>query len=372
MSNPILEVKDLQTDFRIGRHQTVTAVHHISFHVDEGEIVGLVGESGCGKSVTSLSILRLVENTNGIIKKGELLFEGKDLRRMSAEQMREIRGGDIAMIFQEPMSSLNPAMRIDKQLMEGIRLHSSMSREAARELTAKLLKEVGIPDPERVMRNYPHQLSGGMSQRVMIAMAISCRPRLLIADEPTTALDVTIQAQILELLKRIQQESHMSILLITHDLGVVAEMCSRVIVMYAGEIVEVGSALKLFAQPVHPYTQGLIASVPKLGSGVSTLPSIPGSVPDLQSMPEGCRFAPRCRFATEKCHRQAPELVEVSPQHWSRCWLHQESIAASGKGAAEARADAADEKTAAESAETATGAGSSAASQESQSTEVKA
>ena len=216
---------------------------------------------------------------------------------------------------------MNPAMRIDKQMIEGIRLHTNLSKQEARERAAKILQQVGIPDPERVLKNYPHQLSGGMSQRVMIAMAMSCNPQLLIADEPTTALDVTIQAQILELMKKIQQEEGMSILLITHDLGVVAEMCTRVIVMYAGEIVEEAPVEVLFNNPTHPYTEGLIASVPKLGSGVKVLPSIPGSVPDLSMLPKGCRFAPRCKYATERCHNEEPDLFEVSEHQKCRCWL---------------------------------------------------
>lgn len=219
------------------------------------------------------------------------------------------------------MSSLNPSMRIDKQMIEGIRLHTPLTKAEARKKAADILSQVGIPDPQRVLKNYPHQLSGGMSQRVMIAMAMSCEPDLLIADEPTTALDVTIQAQILELMKKIQQDKGMSILLITHDLGVVAEMCSRVIVMYAGKIVEEAPVEILFANPTHPYTQGLIASVPKLGSGVKVLPSIPGSVPDLSAMPKGCRFAPRCKYATEKCHQEQPELLSVGEKQKCRCWL---------------------------------------------------
>lgn len=283
--------------------------------------MGLVGESGCGKSVTSLSIMRLLNFTSGKVTKGEVIFDGKDLQKLSEKEMREIRGGKMSMIFQEPMSSLNPAMRIDKQMIEGIRLHTNLSKQEARERAAKILQQVGIPDPERVLKNYPHQLSGGMSQRVMIAMAMSCNPQLLIADEPTTALDVTIQAQILELMKKIQKEEGMSILLITHDLGVVAEMCTRVIVMYAGEIVEEAPVEVLFNNPTHPYTEGLIASVPKLGSGVKVLPSIPGSVPDLSMLPKGCRFAPRCKYATERCHNEEPDLFEVSEHQKCRCWL---------------------------------------------------
>lgn len=234
----LLVVDKLRTEFFQSKKSSVTAINEISFYINKGEIVGLVGESGCGKSVTSLSIMRLLNFTSGKVTKGEVLFEGTDLQKLSEKEMRQVRGGKMSMIFQEPMSSLNPAMRIDKQLIEQIRLHTDYSKEKALERAAEMLKLVGIPDPPRVLKNYPHQLSGGMSQRVMIAMAMSCNPQLLIADEPTTALDVTIQAQILELMKKIQKEEGMSILLITHDLGVVAEMCTRVIVMYAGEIVE--------------------------------------------------------------------------------------------------------------------------------------
>ena len=317
----LLTVNNLRTEFFSSKKSSVTAINEISFHIDKGEILGLVGESGCGKSVTSLSIMRLLNFTSGKVTKGEVIFEGQDLQQLPEKEMRTIRGGKMSMIFQEPMSSLNPAMRIDKQMIEGIRLHTDLTKEQARERVAKILQQVGIPDPERVLKNYPHQLSGGMSQRVMIAMAMSCNPELLIADEPTTALDVTIQAQILDLMKKIQQEEGMSILLITHDLGVVAEMCSRVIVMYAGEIVEEAPVDILFNHPSHPYTVGLIASVPKLGSGVKVLPSIPGSVPDLSMLPKGCRFAPRCKYATERCHNEEPSLFEVSPQQKCRCWL---------------------------------------------------
>ena len=317
----LLTVNKLRTEFFQNKETSVTAINEISFDIGKGEILGLVGESGCGKSVTSLSIMRLLNFTSGKVTKGEVIFDGKDLQKLSEKEMREIRGGKMSMIFQEPMSSLNPAMRIDKQMIEGIRLHTNLSKQEARERAAKILQQVGIPDPERVLKNYPHQLSGGMSQRVMIAMAMSCNPQLLIADEPTTALDVTIQAQILELMKKIQQEEGMSILLITHDLGVVAEMCTRVIVMYAGEIVEEAPVEVLFNNPTHPYTEGLIASVPKLGSGVKVLPSIPGSVPDLSMLPKGCRFAPRCKYATERCHNEEPDLFEVSEHQKCRCWL---------------------------------------------------
>ena len=317
----LLEVKHLRTEFFSSKKSSVTAVDDVSFDIKKGEIVGLVGESGCGKSVTSLSIMQLLKDTPGKVTNGEVIFQGRNLLDASKKEILDIRGDKMSMIFQEPMSSLNPSMRIDKQMIEGIRLHTPLTKAEARKKAADILSQVGIPDPQRVLKNYPHQLSGGMSQRVMIAMAMSCEPDLLIADEPTTALDVTIQAQILELMKKIQQDKGMSILLITHDLGVVAEMCSRVIVMYAGKIVEEAPVEILFANPTHPYTQGLIASVPKLGSGVKVLPSIPGSVPDLSAMPKGCRFAPRCKYATEKCHQEQPELLSVGEKQKCRCWL---------------------------------------------------
>lgn len=317
----LLEVKHLRTEFFSSKKSSVTAVDDVSFDIKKEEIVGLVGESGCGKSVTSLSIMQLLKDTPGKVTNGEIIFQGRNLLDASKKEMLDIRGDKMSMIFQEPMSSLNPSMRIDKQMIEGIRLHTPLTKAEARKKSADILSQVGIPDPQRVLKNYPHQLSGGMSQRVMIAMAMSCEPDLLIADEPTTALDVTIQAQILELMKKIQQDKGMSILLITHDLGVVAEMCSRVIVMYAGKIVEEAPVEILFANPTHPYTQGLIASVPKLGSGVKVLPSIPGSVPDLSAMPKGCRFAPRCKYATEKCHQEQPELLSVGEKQKCRCWL---------------------------------------------------
>ena len=320
----LLKVDQLRTEFFSSKTKSVTAVDKVSFDIYKGEILGLVGESGCGKSVTSLSVMQLLKDTPGKVTHGQVLLDGKDLLKMSGEEVRGIRGGRMSMIFQEPMSALNPSMRIDRQMMETIMLHTDKNKEQARAHAADMLKKVGIPDPARVLKNYPHQLSGGMSQRVMIAMALSCDPELLIADEPTTALDVTIQAQILDLMKKLQQEAQSSILLITHDLGVVAEMCSRVIVMYAGKIVEEAPVSELFNHPTHPYTQGLIASVPKLGSGVKVLPSIPGSVPDLASMPKGCRFAPRCKYATAKCHEMEPELVTVGENQRCRCWLKQE------------------------------------------------
>lgn len=326
MAERVLDVRNLRTEFQREKNQMVTAVNDVSFCIDNGEVLGLVGESGCGKSVTSLSIMRLLGDTSGKTTEGQVLFHGKDILQISEKDMRDIRGGKISMIFQDPMSSLNPCMRIEDQLKEAILLHANMSKAEARQKAFDALKSVGIPDVETTLRSYPHQLSGGMSQRVMIAMAMACEPELLIADEPTTALDVTIQAQILELMKKIKDEKDTGILLITHDLGVVAQMCTRVIVMYAGRIVEEAPVEELFADPTHPYTQGLIASVPKLGSQVTSLPSIPGSVPDLSVMPEGCKFAPRCKYAQDRCKTEEPKLVQLagSPEHKCRCFLKEE------------------------------------------------
>lgn len=322
----LLSVKNLRTEFFTTKKNSVTAVEDVSFDIYKGEIVGLVGESGCGKSVTSLSIMQLLKDTPGRVTNGSAYLGKVNLIDAPISQIREIRGGDMSMIFQEPMSALNPSMRIDRQMVEAIVLHNKkMTKKQALAHAEEMLDMVGIPDPKRVLKNYPHQLSGGMSQRVMIAMALSNNPKLLIADEPTTALDVTIQAQILELMKKLQKEVDSSILLITHDLGVVAEMCSRVIVMYAGKIVEEAPVEELFANPKHPYTQGLIASVPKIGSGVRVLPSIPGSVPDLSAMPEGCRFAPRCQYAMDICKTKEPALESIGMNQKCRCWLNQES-----------------------------------------------
>lgn len=321
MAETLLEVKDLKTEFKRGKNDWITAVNGVSFTVNEGEIVGLVGESGCGKSVTSLSIMRLHDKLQTRIS-GSITFGGKSLLDLSEHEMQEIRGNEISMIFQEPMSALDPIMRIENQLTEVIALHNrKLSKSEVHERCVSALKLVGIPEPEMTLRNYPHELSGGMCQRVMIAMAMCCEPKLLIADEPTTALDVTIQAQILALMENLRRETNTGILLITHDLGVVAETCSRVIVMYAGNVVEEAPVDELFAHPKHPYTQGLIASVPRLGKRVRRLPSIPGSVPDLSAMPTGCRFAPRCKYAQEKCRTHEPALQQVGPAHASSCLL---------------------------------------------------
>ncbi|MFD1957463.1 ABC transporter ATP-binding protein [Paenibacillus thailandensis] len=331
MTQKLLDVQQLETEFRRDGG-SVKAVAGVDFHINKGEVLGLVGESGCGKSVTSLSIMRLLKDTPGRIAGGSVLFDGKDLVRLSDKEMRQIRGNELAMIFQEPMTSLNPVLRIGRQLEEPIMLHLGYGRKKAREHAIDILRQVGIPRAEEVVNDYPHQLSGGMRQRVMIAMAMSCRPKLLIADEPTTALDVTIQAQILDLMKRLKEEREMSMLLITHDLGVVAEMCDRVVVMYAGRVVEEASVRDLFDNPQHPYTKGLIRSVPKLRRKVRRLESIQGNVPDLSQMPQGCKFAPRCEYATEQCFRQEPELLpaEGGSGRKSRCWLTQGEAAAEG------------------------------------------
>jgi peptide/nickel transport system ATP-binding protein len=300
-------------------------VDGIDFHVDRGEILGLVGESGCGKSVTSLSIMRLV-GPPGRTEAGEVVFDGQDLLRLPLSEMRRIRGNRISMIFQQPQSSLNPVWDVGTQISEVLRLHRGMGNKAARTRTVELLRMVGIPDPGRRAKAYPHELSGGMAQRVMIAMALACEPELLIADEPTTALDVTIQAQILDLMRTLRDETGTAIILITHDLGVVAEMCDRVAVMYAGEIVEQTDTVSLFRDPLHPYTRGLIASIPVVGDLRQELSVIPGNVPNLIDLPAGCRFAPRCLTRVEHDVTLAteahPVLLAMSPGHDVRCWLY--------------------------------------------------
>lgn len=317
----LLQVKNLRTGFRKD-DGIQPVVHGVSFHVDEGEIVGIVGESGCGKSVTSLSIMRLLHDTPGEITDGEVIYKGQNLLALPEKKMKHYRGKELSMIFQEPMTSLNPVLTIGKQLRETIQLHLKMSKQQANDHAIKTLESVGIPRAKEIMNEYPHQLSGGMRQRIIIGMQISCNPSLLIADEPTTALDVTIQAQILNLMKNIQQKTNMGILMITHDLGVVAEMCDRVIVMYAGRIVEQSTVEELFENPKHPYTRGLINSVPKIGSNVNRLYSIPGTVPNPSNMPQGCKFAPRCKDVMDICHHQEPELI-AEKGHSTRCWLYQ-------------------------------------------------
>jgi oligopeptide/dipeptide ABC transporter ATP-binding protein len=321
---PLLEIKGLKTSFHT-REGVVQAVSGIDFHVDRGEIMGLVGESGCGKSVTSLSIMRLLSG-NGRIEAGEILFDGKDLLKLSLDDMRRVRGERISMIFQQPTSSLNPVWDVGTQIEEVLRIHRGMKGKAAEARAVDLLRMVGIPDPVRRLKAYPHEMSGGMAQRIMIAMALACEPELLIADEPTTALDVTIQAQILDLMRNLRDETGTAIILITHDLGVVAEMCDRVAVMYAGEIVEQTDVVSLFRDPLHPYTRGLIGSIPVLGDAREDLAVIPGNVPNLINLPEGCRFAPRCMARIEEnidnAFEDHPALLPVQSEHDVRCWIY--------------------------------------------------
>lgn len=328
MASPVLEIRNLHTHFLSDRGP-IPAVDGIDLTIYPGEILGIVGESGCGKSVTSLSIMRLIPQPPGRIVEGSIRFKGEDLVTADEKRMNQIRGNEIAMIFQEPMTSLNPVFTIGDQIMEAIFLHTSLDKKAARARAIELLQKVGIPRAQQVLNEYPHQLSGGMRQRVMIAMAMACNPALLIADEPTTALDVTIQAQILDLMRTLNREEGTSILLITHDLGVVAEMCDRVVVMYAGKVVEEGDVRSILQRPQHPYTQGLIRSIPKIDGTEERLYSIPGNVPAPGSLKEGCRFAPRCEFAMDQCRSQLPELKELRSGHRSRCWLHDENKGAS-------------------------------------------
>lgn len=320
MSQPVLQIENLQTHFFTDRGQ-VPAVDGVSITVHKGEVVGIVGESGCGKSVTSLSIMKLVPNPPGKIVGGAIRFKGEDLVSASEKRMREIRGNEIAMIFQEPMTSLNPVFTIGDQIGEAIRLHTKASKKEARNRAVDMLKKVGIPRAEAIVDEYPHQLSGGMRQRVMIAMAMACNPELLIADEPTTALDVTIQAQILDLMRQLNKEADTAVLLITHDLGVVAQMCHRVVVMYAGNVIEEGDVRTILKNPKHPYTIGLLNSLPKLEESEERLYSIPGNVPIPGSLTTGCRFAPRCEQAMDRCRQEMPELIAVEENHRSRCWL---------------------------------------------------
>ena len=319
-SNNILEVKGLKTYF-FTDNGTIKAVDDLSFALKEGSTLGIVGESGSGKSVTSLSIMGLFRGTTGRIVEGEILFDGKDLTKLSEEERRKIRGKDISMIFQEPMTSLNPVLKIGEQVAEAIRLHQGVSRAEAREQTIRILKETGLPRVESMVNEYPFQLSGGQRQRVMIAMALSCHPKILIADEPTTALDVTIQAQILDLIMRLKEKIGMSIIFITHSLGVVAEICDEVIVMYCSRAMETGSTEDIFKNPKHPYTKGLMASIPKLGEHLDMLYTIPGNVPNPRHMPAGCKFQPRCQEAIPICSEQEPPFFDYGNGHTSRCWL---------------------------------------------------
>ncbi len=326
MSEKLVEIRNLKTHY-FTEDGVVRAVDGVNLYIKRGETLGVVGESGCGKSVTSLSIMRLIPNPPGKIVDGEIIFEGEDLIKKSEAEMRKIRGNDISMIFQEPMTSLNPVYTIGDQISEAIQLHQGLSYKEATDKAVEMLRLVGIPLPERRVKEYPHQLSGGMRQRVMIAMALSCNPKLLIADEPTTALDVTIQAQILELMKKLKKELGMAIMLITHDLGVVAEMCERVVVMYAGKVVEEGEAVNIFKSPLHPYTEGLLNSIPRMDEDVEKLHVIEGVVPNPLHLPEGCRFNPRCPYAIDKCREAQPPLEQVSPGRWVACFLATERLA---------------------------------------------
>jgi oligopeptide/dipeptide ABC transporter ATP-binding protein len=314
----LLTVQDLRIYFHI-LAGTVRAVDGVDFHINRGETLGVVGESGCGKSVTALALLQLIPMPPGERVSGRAQFEGRDLLQLTPEQIRQVRGNRISMIFQEPMTSLNPVFTIGNQICEAIQLHQGSNSRQARAMAAEMLDLVGIPDPRRRVEEYPHQLSGGMRQRVMIAMALSCNPSLLIADEPTTALDVTVQAQILELMLDLQSKIHMSIMMITHNLGVIAEIADRVIVMYCGKIVESTDVRGVFHRPQHPYTRQLLASVPQLGVGQGRLQEIPGVVPSLYALPPGCDFHPRCAEASEDCKFRPPTLREVEPGHWVAC-----------------------------------------------------
>lgn len=318
----LLEVKNLTTSFFIEEGE-LKAVNDVTFHIEKGKTLGIVGESGCGKSVTALSIMRLIQEPPGKIVSGQILYQGKDLTKLPLHDMRDIRGNKISMIFQEPMTSLNPVFTVGNQIEEAIALHQDLSKKEVKNKTVEMLKLVGIPSPEKRVNDYPHQMSGGMRQRVMIAMALSCEPELLIADEPTTALDVTIQAQILDLLNQLREELGMSIMIITHDLGVVAEMANEVIVMYAGKIVEKASVEEIFASPWHPYTYGLLKSIPSMqmaGGKVERLWAIPGMVPNVFELRGGCPFEERCFLRMPHCKEKEPELLEVKPGHWVSCF----------------------------------------------------
>jgi oligopeptide/dipeptide ABC transporter ATP-binding protein len=317
---PLLEVRDLAVTFT-GPGGVARAVDGVDLVVEEGETVGLVGESGCGKSVTALALLRLVEPPGHIAHGSSVRLEGRDLLALGTKEIRAVRGNHVALVFQEPLSALNPVLRIGTQIAEAIRAHETVSRSTAKWRAVEMLQAVGIPEAQRRAAAYPHQLSGGMRQRVLLAMALACRPKLLLADEPTTALDVTIQAEILELLDRLQQKLGMAVLLITHNLGIVAERTRRVYVMYAGQIVEEAPTGRLFARPAHPYTEGLMGAVPNLEERRERLRAIPGQVPPANAWPAGCRFHPRCPHAWEKCRETMPPLLDVGGGHKARCWL---------------------------------------------------
>ena len=325
MQELLLDIRGLRTQF-FTDDGLARAVDGVSYSLEKGETVGVVGESGCGKSVTALSVLRLIPDPPGKIVEGEILFEGTDLLQLSSADMRRIRGNDISMIFQEPMTSLNPVFTIGNQITEAVRLHQGLNKKEALAKAVEALKLVGIPVPERRVHEYPHQLSGGMRQRAMIAMALSCNPKVLIADEPTTALDVTIEAQILDLMRTLQEELGTAIIMITHDLGVIADIARKVVVMYAGKIVEQAPVERIFASPNHPYTQGLLQSLPRVDKDASgakqRLQEIPGIVPSLLNLPTGCKFASRCPSVMPHCKEQEPPLEQVAADHYSACWLN--------------------------------------------------
>jgi len=325
VSEELLQIKNLKTYF-FTDNGVVRAVDGVDLRIDKGETVGVVGESGCGKTVTALSVMRLIPEPPGKIVEGEILYKGRNLLALSSAEIRKVRGKEISMIFQEPMTSLNPVFTVGEQIAEAIRLHEGKGRREAMEKAVEMLRLVKIPNPERRVREYPHQLSGGMRQRVMIAMALSCTPSLLIADEPTTALDVTIQAQILELLNELKAKLGMAVMLITHDMGVIAETAERVVVMYAAKVAEEAPAVDLYKEPLHPYTQGLLRSIPRIDLAAAErrrLETIPGMVPTLKGdIPPGCRFAPRCPFVKAVCNEKDPVLKETKPGHKVACWLY--------------------------------------------------
>ena len=318
-NDTLLSVRNLQVDFRSGKKSYVTAVSHVSFDLHAGEVLGIVGESGCGKSVTANSIMRLLPKETTLIRNGEILFKGNDILKMNDAELRDLRGKHIGMIFQEPMSSLNPVYRIEQQMTEMLKAHRHLSHAEAHEECLKNLEAVGIPDPARVLQQYPHQLSGGMRQRIMIAMVLSVRPEIIIADEPTTALDVTIQGQILDLLIQLREKYGTSIIIITHDMGVVAEIADRVLIMYGGNVMETGSAAQIFDHPAHPYTKGLLRSIPHLDRDEDVLYTIKGTVPALKDMPKGCHFCTRCEFCQPDCLKAPPELRGANG-HLAACY----------------------------------------------------
>lgn len=335
MSDVVLEMKNLRTHFFTDRGE-IPAVNGVSITINKGDVVGVVGESGCGKSVTAQSITQLVPSPPGRIVGGEIYYKGENIVNASKQRMREIRGKEIATIFQDPMTSLDPLFTIGNQMIEGIRLHEEVSKKEARERSIDGLRLVGIPRPDEVIDDYPHQLSGGMRQRVMISMAMACNPKLLIADEPTTALDVTIQAQILDLIRDLNEKNDTAVMLITHDLSVVAEICDRVVVMYSGQVIEEGETREILKSPNHPYTKGLIRSLPDIKKKQQTLYSIPGTVPEPKMDRVGCRFAPRCEFAFDRCFQEDPPMYALENERGSRCFLNDDtegSLSENGKNA---------------------------------------